>query len=168
MKKILALILGAVMCMSLLAACGEAEEPALSGAELAAHYKEAITAGRSDADNADRPIYITGEEEEMGSIVWDLLGLKAEDLDAYALSVSLMNTQAYCVGLFKPVEGREEAVTSALQTYVEGTQKSFESYLPDQGEIANNAILKTLDDGTVMLVMSEGWDEVAEGITAAL
>ena len=49
-----------------------------------------------------------------------------------------------------------------------GTQRSFEHYLPDQGEIANNAILKTLDDGTVMLVMSEGWDEVAEGITAAL
>ena len=50
-----------------------------------------------------------------------------------------------------------------LEAFVAAQQQSFQSYLPDQGEIADNAILKTLDDGTIILVMSEGWDEGYDG-----
>ncbi len=172
MKKTLALILSAILCVGLLAACGTpAADPTptpLTGAELAEHYKTAIEAGRTESDNTDRPINITGEEEEMGSLFWEMLGFASTDLDAFAVSLSLFNTQAYCVGLFKPLEGKTETVTAGLQKYIESMQSSFEFYLPDQGEIANNAILKTLDDGTVIIVMSDGWQEVYDGIVAAL
>ena len=169
MKKTIALVLSAVMCLGLLAGCGsEPQEPELTGAELAAHYRDAIDSVRSDEDKEYNPVSITGEAEDLGSLVWEVLGFTAEDCDAYAFALSLMNIKAYCVGLFKPVEGSEETVMGGLEAFVAAQQQSFQSYLPDQGEIADNAILKTLDDGTVMLVMSEGWDEVAEGITAAL
>lgn len=173
MKKTISLILSAVLCLGLLAACGApaaeptpTPEPQLTGAELAAHYADAITAGRNEQDNADRPIVT--DAEELGSIGWEVLGLTADQLDAFAVSISFINVQAYCVGLFKPVEGQAEAVTTALQTYLDGTEQSFSSYLPDQHEIAQNAILKTLDDGTIMVVMCDGQDTVAEGIEAAL
>ncbi len=170
MKKIMSLALAAVLCLGLLAGCGAAGEPenALTGADLAEHYKSAIEAGRTESDNADRPINVTGEEEEMGSYFWELLGFAPEDVDAFAVSLSLMNVQAYCVGLFKPVEGKAEAVVAGLENYIAGQQRGFESYLPDQGVIADNAILETLDDGTVIIVMSDGWDDVYAGITEAL
>ena len=167
MKKTLALILSAILCVGLLAGCGSTE-PELSGVELAEHYKEAIEAGRTEQDNADRPVNITGEEEEMGSIMWDLIGFSADNLDAFAMSLSVMNVQAYCVGLFMPLEGKEETVTAGLQKYIENMQASFENYLPDQGEIANSAILKTLDDGTIAIVMCADQDAVYDAIVAAL
>lgn len=172
MKKLTAIVLGALMCLTLLAACGTpAAQPTptatpLTGAALAEHYKEAITAGRSDEDNEYNTIATT--EDEVGSITWEVLGLTADQLDAYAISLSLMNIKAYCVGLFKPVEGQAEAVTTALQTYLDSIEQSFSSYLPDQHEIAQNAILKTLDDGTIMVVMCADQDTVSAGIEAAL
>ena len=174
MKKITALILALVMVFAL-AACGETPaeptdtpEPELSGDELAAHYKAAIEGARSEQDNADRGINTSADAEEMGSIMWEVLGFTAEDVDAFAVSMSIMNVQAYCVGLFKPVEGKAEAVVAGLENYIAGQQRGFESYLPDQGVIADNAILETLDDGTVIIVMSDGWDDVYAGITEAL
>lgn len=172
MKKTISLILGAVLCLSLLAACGTpaaqlTPTPApLTGEELAAHYKEAITAARSDEENEYNTIATT--DEDMGSLAWEILGLTPDQFDAYAVSISLMNIKAYCIGLFKPVEGQEEAVTTALQAYVDQIESNFTSYLPDQLTIAQNAILKTLDDGTVLLVMCDGQDAVAEAIEAAL
>ena len=166
MKKTLALVMSVILCLGLLAACGS--EPSLTGAELAAHYKEAIEAGRTEADNTDRPLSYTGSEEETGSLIWESLGFTEADVDAYAFYLSLMNVQAYCVGLFKPVEGKAEAVVAGLENYIAGQQRGFESYLPDQGVIADNAILETLDDGTVIIVMSDGWDDVYAGITEAL
>lgn len=166
MKKTLALVMSVILCLGLLAACGS--EPSLTGAELAAHYKEAIEAGRTEADNTDRPLSYTGSEEETGSLIWESLGFTEADVDAYAFYLSLMNVQAYCVGLFKPVEGKAETVTAGLQAYIERTQSSFEFYLPDQGEIANAAILETLDDGSILIVMCENQDAVRDAIVAAL
>ncbi len=172
MKKLIALALCAVMCVGLLAGCGAEPAPTATPKptpeELAADYKAAIEAARTEADNADRPIFVTGQEEEMGSIMWDVLGFAASDVYSFALSLSVMNTQAYCVGLFMPAEGKAETVTAGLEKYIENTQNSFEFYLPDQGEIANNAILETLDDGSVLIVMTDGWQEVHDGIIAAL
>ena len=39
-------------------------------------------------------------------------------MTAYAISVSLMNVQAYAVAAIQPAEGKTQAVTSALQTYI--------------------------------------------------
>lgn len=64
--------------------------------------------------------------------------------------------------------GRAEAVTSALQTYVDNTKASFEFYLPGPFEVASNARLETLSDGTVLLVMCEDQDTVFDAISSAI
>lgn len=174
MKKFIALALGAILCLGLLAACGTpaanttpSPEPALTGAELAQHYKDAITAGRTEQENTDRPINYTGDDAEM-TLIWEVLGVTADQLDAYAMSISLMNVQAYCVGLFKPVAGQEEAVMTALQAYQDSIEQSFSSYLPDQYEIAQNAKIEQLSDGTIVFVMCSDAATVYDAIVAAL
>ena len=174
MKKFIALALGAILCLGLLAACGTpaasttpSPEPALTGEALAQHYMDAITAGRTEQDNTDRPINYTGDDADM-TMVWELLGVTADQLDAYALSISLMNVQAYCVGLFKPVAGQEDAVLTAIQAYQDNIEQSFSSYLPDQYEIAQSAKVEQLSDSTIAIVMCADAANVYDAIVAAL
>lgn len=47
-------------------------------------------------------------------------------------------------------------------------KQSFEQYLADQYDIANNARLETLEDGTILLVMCEGQDQVFTAIRSAI
>ena len=55
----------------------------------------------------------------MGSVYWELLGFAESDVYSCAFSLSVMNVQAYCVGLFMPAEGKAEAVTAGLEKYIE-------------------------------------------------
>ena len=171
MKKITALILALTMCFAL-AACGAEPAPTPtpmpSAEELAGTYKAAIEGARSEQDNADRGIMYTGQSEPMADLYWELLGFGESDVYSCAFSLSVMNVQAYCVGLFMPAEGKAEAVTAGLEKYIEAMQQSFENYLPDQGVIADNAVLETLDDGSVLIVMCEGQDTVRDAVVANL
>ena len=47
-------------------------------------------------------------------------------------------------------------------------QSSFELYLPDQYQVAQEAQLETLEDGTVLLVMCQDSGEVFEAIRGEL
>lgn len=172
MKRVLPLLLALTLALS---ACAKKEE-AKPGAnktpeEYAAAYDQAIRAARSDEMNEYFPV-ITNEggfpdatEEEM---TFALLGFTKEDVDAYAVSLSLMNVNAYAIVAAKPAEGKEETVKTGLEKYVEAQKASFENYLEDQHEIAASAKLDTLDDGTVLLVMSEGQDEIFRSIKDTL
>ena len=98
----------------------------------------------------------------------ELLGLTASDMEAFAVSVSAMNVKAYGIAVVKPAEGKEDTVKNALQNFIDGQKQSFEQYLVDQYEVASNAKLEVLDDGTIVLVMCEDSDSVYEGIVKAL
>ena len=220
-KKIISLILGAPLCLSLLAACGTpaadptatpsaipsetpseepaatpsadpseepsaapteqpvapteqpsapseqpAETPAQGGSDLSAGFVNAITSARSEQENTDRPIIAKGGD--VNDLYWDTLGFAAADVSDYAFSLSLMNTQAYCVGVFKPVDGKADAVYNGLKAYIDRTIQSFTNYLPDQLVYAENARLEKLADGTVVIVMCENQDTVYDTIVAAL
>lgn len=223
-KKIISLILGATLCLSLLAACGTpaadptatpsaipsetpseepaatpsadpseepseqpsapteqpvapteqpaapteqpAETPAQGGSDLSAGFVNAITSARSEQENTDRPIIAKGGD--VNDLYWDTLGFAAADVSDYAFSLSLMNTQAYCVGVFKPVDGKTDAVYNGLKAYIDRTIQSFTNYLPDQLVYAENARLEKLADGTVVIVMCENQDTVYDTIVAAL
>ena len=224
-KKIISLILGATLCLSLLAACGTpaadptatpsaipsetpseepaatpsadpseepseepsaapseqpsapseqpsapteqpAETPAQGGSDLSAGFVNAITSARSEQENTDRPIIAKGGD--VNDLYWDTLGFAAADVSDYAFSLSLMNTQAYCVGVFKPVDGKADAVYNGLKAYIDRTVQSFTNYLPDQLVYAENARLEKLADGTVVIVMCENQDTVYDTIVAAL
>ena len=69
--------------------------------------------------------------------------------------------------MFKPAEGQAEAVQAAVESYVSLQRKSFENYLADQYEVAENARLETLEDGTILLVMCQDQDTVFDAIADA-
>lgn len=97
-----------------------------------------------------------------------LLGINAADVENYAISVSPMNTKAYGIAVVKPVAGKEDTVKAALENFVTTQQKNFETYLPDQYEIAKAGYVKTMEDGTLVMVVSENQDTVYESITKGL
>lgn len=126
-------------------------------------YRTAIAAARDEETNQFQPI-LTGEQDENADMVFTLLGLRPEDMNAYALSVSLKNVSAYGVAAIYPAAGREDAVLEGLRGYVETQRKSFEQYLPDQYELAVNARVETLEDGTALLVLCRDQDAVFDAI----
>ena len=63
-----------------------------------------------------------------------------------------------------PAAGEDEAVLEGLNSFIENQRQSFEQYLADQYEVAKNARLETLEDGTLLLVMSEGQDALFDAI----
>ena len=100
-------------------------------------------------------------------MIFETLGLSAEDIEAGALSISLINVRAYGMALIKPAEGKEETVLSACQNFVELQQKNFETYLQDQYAIAKNAKCETIN-GYVVMVMGENSDAIYQSISDTL
>ena len=100
-------------------------------------------------------------------MIFETLGLSAEDIEAGALSISLINVRAYGMALIKPAEGKEETVLSVCQNFVELQQKNFETYLQDQYAIAKNAKCETIN-GYVVMVMGENSDAIYQSISDTL
>lgn len=171
LKRILPLLLLAALTLT---ACGskqgQQQENNATPEERAAAYAAAITAARDDEMNEYFPIMTNADETEAADkeLTFTMLGFAPEDAEAYAVSMSLMNVNAYAIVAVKPAEGKEETVKTGLENYVETQKASFEQYLEDQHEIASSAKLETLDDGSVLLVMCEGQDEIFDSIKSAL
>lgn len=168
MKKGLALLTVTALLAGLLAGCGDKTgETERTPEEWTQLYTSAITDARDTEENDAYPV-LSSPEDDLADMTLQTLGLTEEDMTAYAISVSLMNVQAYAVAAIQPAEGKTQAVTSALQTYIDQTKASFEFYLPGPFEVASNARLETLSDGTVLLVMCEEQDTVFDTISAAI
>lgn len=143
------------------------EEKTLTPEERTQLYETAITSARDEEINQANPP-LTSTEEDGADMVFSLLGVSPDDMSAYALSVSLMNIRAYAVAAIYPAAGKEDVVLEGLRAFVDNQKAAFELYLADQYEIAVNARLETLEDGTVLLVMCEGQDAVFDAISDAI
>lgn len=172
MKKtrILALILAAALCLGLAACGGKKDGSTKTPEELADAYSQAITAARDTELNEAFGVTTNATQDPPPylDMSFATLGFTAEDTKAYAVSMSLMNVSAYAIVAAMPAEGKEETVKTGLENYVEAQKSSFEFYLEEQFEIAANAKLETLDDGTILLVMCQGQDQVLEQIKTSL
>ena len=168
MKRILAMTLAAALCLGLTACGGKKGGSTKTPEELADAYTQAISAARDDETNEFLPVKTNADDAAEMEMAFTVLGFTAEDTRAYGVSLSLMNVRAYAIAAVMPAEGKEETVKTGLENYVETQKSSFEFYLEDQFEVAANAKLETLDDGTILLVMCEGQDEVFESIKAEL
>jgi len=192
MKKYIAAFLCIAMCLALMSACGtetkpeESTEPVTSGQpseapedsaepenpedssepETSSPLADAITSARGDEENEAYPVQ--SDKDAIESMYYDVLGFTADDVTELAMSVSLINVKAYGIVIAKPAEGCEETVKAGLQGFIDTQCANFETYLADQYEIAKNAKLETLDDGTIIMVMCENADAVYEAIVAAL
>lgn len=161
MKKV---ITCALLFSLILTGCtSRKQEQTLSPDEREDLYETAITAARSQEINEAFPL-IHDTDDDMSAVVFEQLGITAADMTAYAISVSLMNVKAYAVAAIYPAAGRENAVLDGLRAFVDNQVQSFKQYLIDQYEIAVNTRLETLEDGTILLVMSENQDSVFDAI----
>jgi ABC-type glycerol-3-phosphate transport system substrate-binding protein len=192
MKKWIALCLAAVMALSL-AACGSSASSSSTSAASSASAEEVkdkdlakiIEEARPEEDNqymeilagnldeaATMPLNpnsLTDEDiQSTADMMFATLGVDLASVSKYALSMSLMNVKAYAIGIFQPISGMEEDVTTELKAYVAAQQNAFENYLEDQYDIAKDAIVRETSDGYVILVMCENSTEVANAIEAAL
>lgn len=155
-------ILPLLLALLLLSACG-------GGGQTAADYSPeelsaAIQSARDQEENQAIPVLTSFEDE----YIFSLLGLTEADVSACAVAVSPMNVRAYGIALVVPAEGKAEAVQAGLQGFIDLQQQNFAQYLPDQYDIAKNAVLETLPGSAVLLVMCGNSKQVAEAIRGAL
>lgn len=165
MKRILPLLLA--LCL-LLSACGGKSGATKTPEELTEAYTQAITAARDEEMNEYFPVMSDMDEGLIMEMAMQVMGLTREDVSALAVAMSLRNIQAYAIAAVMPAEGKEDTVQSALEGYIETQKSSFEFYLEDQYQVASDAKLEKLKDGTFLLVMCEGQDEVFQSIKSAL
>ena len=160
MKRIFTLILA--LSLLALTACsggGTGETDSLTPEERTQRFVTAITDARSEEDNEYNSILSSADDDT---------AVTAEDMESFAISVSLMNVKAYGIAVIKPAQDSEDTVKEGLQGFIDQQQQNFQMYLPDQYEVAKNARLETLDDGTILLVMCEDQDTVFDSIIDSL
>lgn len=170
MKRLFAVMLAVCVVVTSLSGCA-AKSNDMSTEELEKLYSDAITGARDDELNEAYPVTLGGDDvsdEVVADMLNQLLGFSAEDAYASAISVSLMNTQAYGIVAVKPAEGKEDTVKDGLQGFIDQQCANFEMYLADQYDIAKNARLETLDDGTVLMVMCPDQDSVFNSIAKSI
>lgn len=127
---------------------------------------DAITAARTDEENESLPVFC--DKDAIEDMYYQVVGFTASDVDEIAMSISLINIKAYGIVVVKPAEGCADTVKAGLQGFIDTQCANFETYLADQYEIAKNAKLETLEDGTIVMVMCENADSVYESIVASL
>lgn len=166
MKKMLSLVLALALAAAALTGCaggdGKSEK---TPEELTQIYTDAITNNGGEMVEYN-PVISQVKEDDMSAMLLETLGLKEEDMTAFAMSVSIMNVKAYGIVAVMPAEGKADTVKDALQGYIDTQKASFEQYLADQYAVAESARLETLEDGTVLMVMCEDQDTVFDGISA--
>ncbi|MCI8478235.1 MAG: DUF4358 domain-containing protein [Oscillospiraceae bacterium] len=147
--------------------CSQQEGDTLTPEARTTLYQAAIEGARPQEEN-DAFDILTGPEDDFADVIFSMLGVVPEDMTAYAISVSPANIQAYGIAIIYPAKGREDTVYSGLSNFVTRQKQSFERYLADQYEIASNAKMETLEDGTLVLVMCNGQDAIFDAIKASI
>lgn len=181
-KRLLAALLAALTLLAL-AGCGS------SGKTDAApkDYTQILHDARPDEDNEYYMIFSPGEDgkftaqygysdsydaaqldEEIRNMLLPLLNLEEDMYTDFAASVSGMMVQSYGIAIVKPAEGKQQAVSEALDAYVQSQMQSMEHYLEDQYQIAASSHISTAPTGEVILVCCENPEAVMNAIKTAL
>ena len=163
MKKIISVIMAAILSMSLLTACG-------GGKEATASYdvNEVLTT-ITDAV----PLAMPGEVTEEYLTI--MMGLDMADVANYAGMMAMVNVSADCVVVIEAAEGKIDTVKAALENTKQSIVNSFELYLPDQFEKAkagrivvkgNYAVLAIAGDNET--IADKGVEEAYKAVDAAI
>lgn len=170
MKKLVSITLALVLTLGMLAGCTSQQAPAPSKTpeELTQLYAQTITEHGGEAVEHNPVISEVEADDMLIPIILESLSLTEDDMAAFGISMSMINTQAYGIVAIMPAEGREQAVLDGLQTHIDSTCRAFEHYIPGNKEIAEATRLETLKDGTILMVMCENQDEIFDAIKAAI
>ena len=121
-----------------------------------------IDSGRTEEQIENFPADTTNENDYL-----TVLGLNEDMVSEYAVAYSPVSVHAYMVAILKPVEGQEEAVETALNTYKETIIGNYQQYLPDQLAIAEAAEVFN-SDGYMGIVMCDNSADVMAAINDGL
>ncbi len=155
MKRIFTLILA--LSLLALTACsggGTGETDSLTPEERTQRFVTAITDARSEEDNEYNSI-LSSADDDTADMTFQLLGVTTEDMESFAISVSLMNVKAYGIAVIKPAQDSEDTVKEGLQGFIDQQQQNFQMYLPDQ---RFELTLKALSPDMAIIAPWREWD----------
>lgn len=160
MKKLLAILLAAAMCFSLLAACGEKADPSDKDEKETKQDEQEEQEDKDDQDNED-PTTPTAEGETLETPLWTLI----YDAEAWSYDEEyLYNDEDYaCITLQIP-DGEEYIVSLEVCASIEdaeGFRDDLIYYGFDQYEYAVEESYETVTVGGVDMLQYEGeyWGE---------
>ena len=186
MKRIIACLMAGVMLLALVG-CGASGSSGSASSAAKKDYTQILHDARPDEDNEYYMIFSPGEDgkftaqygysdsydaaqldEEIRNMLLPLLNLEEDMYTDFAASVSGMMVQSYGIAIVKPAEGKQQAVSEALDAYVQSQMQSMEHYLEDQYQIAASSHISTAPTGEVILVCCENPEAVMNAIKTAL
>ena len=162
MKKFLMIVLALMMALTTIA-CGAKTDAPAAAPEVNVPVEDIANEIMQIPDMFPM-LGFMGED-----ILTEMFGVDFSLLEEYSLNDPMMNVHAHIVYVAKVKDvANMEAVKASFQTRLEAMQGMFEMYLPDQYDIACNAKLETLEDGTILMVMSPDQDQIFDSIKAAV
>ena len=91
MKKMFAAFASLILLTGALAGCGQRQETSRTPEELTQLYAQAITQYGGEMAENNPVISRDNSEENMNAMILESMGLKTEDMTAFAVSGSMMN-----------------------------------------------------------------------------
>ena len=95
------------------------------------------------------------------------LGIESSLYQSSSVYTASKSTSAYTVAGFQASENNQAELSEAMETAKEQIIASFNGFLPDQYEIAQNAVIKQYGD-YFFLIVSDRNDEVIEAIETVI
>lgn len=158
MKKLIALILVAMMALSLVA-CGNT-----AGGSNAATLKEGVTLQSIGSDLAEKYQMAANMELSKDDIA-TLLELDAANIEEAYGMIAMMNVSADHYIAIKATSGNTQAVADALQARLKFEQDTFSQYLPGVYEKTLEGKVITIGDYVFMFIL--GRDDMSYADEAA-
>ena len=97
----------------------------------------------------------------------DYLGINAENLESFLVMLPMMNVHATEIMVYQAKEGMLETVTEEVNAYLENYEQMWSTYLPDQYELVQNRVQKTVGN-TLIVIIAEDTAAIEAKIDAAL
>lgn len=141
------------------------EEP-IDNIEFNNNLEKIIYKNRRKKDNELYKISTKIDEFE-SRVAFDVLKIKYNDIDKFAISMSKLKIEAYCVAIILPEKGKKQDIYVALNKYKESKIDYFNDKLKSQLMIAENAIISYYKD-YIIIIMCEGNVKLYENIRKEL
>ncbi len=110
---------------------------------------------------------VDSNDDQVAEITFEMLGIDEKDMSEYAISLSPMNINAYCVAIVKPADGKKDVIKEAFETYKSSQEEAFEQYLQEQYKIAQEAVITEVGD-YIVFAMCEDSTTFRDNVVSAL
>lgn len=150
MKKLLSVILATLMFGTLLTGCGSKGNDGSKEVTL----NEGTTL-ESMVQKIGDTNEITMPTKADDAVAKDLFHLNLDDVEEYSIQYAMVMNSSDNIAMVKAKDGKVDSVKTALETRLNDVKKSFEQYLPDQKEKANNGKVVVKGNYVALLIVEK-------------